>query len=395
MAARSELRAIKGSERPRSEHSRLLEPLDIKEQLSVTFILRSRPDGPPLPDLEYWRKTPPGERTFLSPREFAEKYGASQADLDAVANFAESHGLTVLEKQVGPAVVIARGTAAQMNAAFGITLNRYESPRHVSKRPHPEGRRDKEQAEPITQVHRGFDGPVQVPARLADIVTAVFGLDNRILGGVNGSGDPNPSNSLDVPTIAQFYNFPTSGAADQTIGIFKGGGNYDPKDIKDYINGLPIGYNTQPTINEVDLKVDGTTFKNDPTSVTGSNADMEISQDIETAVTVAHGVTVQVYCSTSTEDGWSAFLNRVMTPQGSETTPCVLSSSWFISARDDASSAGQGLLDTLSACSQSLLPWAYRYSLPPVMGAQTPELTISATFSIQAAILGLLRAAAP
>ena len=129
-------------------------------------------------------------------------------------------------------------------------------------------------------------------------------------------------------------------------------GNYDPKDIKDYINGLAAGYNTQPTIVEVDLKVDGTTYKNDPTG----SLDDEITQDIETATAIAQGVTVQVYCSVSNEDGWRAFLGRVMSPQGSENTPVVCSSSWFINARDDSGSAGQGLLDTLSGMFAKLAP---------------------------------------
>jgi hypothetical protein len=360
MASQSSLHPIPGSERPRSESSRLLGPLESTEPVSVTFVLRSRPDGPPLPDLEYWQRTPPGKRTFLSPSEFAEKYGASQADIDAVRSFATSRGLTVVDVQPGPATIVAAGSAAQMNAAFGVTLNQYQSPRHVSKRPQPyqkdraDGRT--QQPESAMQVHRGFDGPVHVPHELASIVTAVVGLDNRILGGTNGTGDPPNTNSLDVPTIAQLYNFPTTGAADQVLGIFKGGGNFDPTDISAYINGLPAGYQTQPTLNAVSLKVDGTTFSNDATSVTGSNADMEITQDIETAVTVAQGATVQVYCSTSTEDGWTAFLSRVMAPQGTESVPVVLSSSWFINSRDDSGSAGQGLLDTLSGMFAKLAP---------------------------------------
>jgi hypothetical protein len=355
MTAPSDLHPIKGSERPRGERSRLIERLDAGESIEISFILRSRPDGPPLPDHDHWLKTPPGRRRFLSAREFAETYGASQDDLDAVANFAHSHGLTVLEWQVGPAVVTARGTVAQINAAFGIVLNRYESPRHVSKRPRRHESQRDGQANAPTQVHRGFDGPVRIPAALVDIVTAVFGLDNRILGGTNGSGDPPGSGSIDVPTLAQLYNFPNTGAANQTIGIFNGngnGGNYDPQDITDYINGLPAGYNTQPTIVEVDLTVDGTTFTNDPSGT----LDFEITQDIETASAVAQGVTVQVYCSTSTEDGWRAFLGRVMAPQGSENMPVVCSSSWFINSRDDSGSAGQGLLDTLSGMYAKLAP---------------------------------------
>ena len=168
--------------------------------------------------------------------------------------------------------------------------------------------------------------------------------------------------------------YPNTGAANQTIGIFNGGGNYDPKDIKDYINGLPTGYRTQPTINEVDLKVDGTTFKNDPTSVSSwSNGDMEITQDIETAVTVAQGVTVQVYCSTSTEDGWSAFLSRVMAPQGTENTPTVLSSSWFINTRDDSDFCrARGYSTPSRACLPSLRRWVSQSASPPATRAPTP-----------------------
>ena len=77
MSAHARLVAIRGSERPRHTASKLLGKLDDGEQLNISFILRSRPDGPPLPDHDYWRNTPPGRRTFLTPQQFAEKYGVS------------------------------------------------------------------------------------------------------------------------------------------------------------------------------------------------------------------------------------------------------------------------------------------------------------------------------
>src|ERR1019366_6138819 len=40
-----------------------------------------------------------------------------------------------------------------------------------------------------------------------------------IVGGTNGTGDPSGSTSLDVPTLAQMYNFPNTGAANQTIAL--------------------------------------------------------------------------------------------------------------------------------------------------------------------------------
>jgi hypothetical protein len=349
---------LKGSERPKSKHSRLINPLADHEELSVTFVLRTRPDGPPLPDLEYWRNTPPGRRTFLSAAEFAEQYGAAKEDLDAVTRYAESHHLRIEDVQQATAVVIARGTAANINAAFSIQLNQYESPLHVSKRPIREADGYKRQAAPRTHIHRSFEGQVHLPVELHGIVKAVFGLDNRTLGSLNGTGDPPGSGALSVPQIAQFYNFPTTGAANQTIGIFNGNANYDPKDVATYINSLPSGYNTQPaSIIEVDVVVDGTAVTNNVSAVTGSsNADLEIAQDIQTAVTIAQGATVQVYCTKSNEDGWLAFINRIISPQAGETTPVVVSSSWFINAQDDSGTAGQGLLDTISGAFAKLAP---------------------------------------
>jgi hypothetical protein len=338
------------SERPLAHGGRRLAPLDAHEQLSITFVLRTRPDGRPLPDFHDWQRTPLSRRRRLSVAEFTRIHGAHPGDLATVAAFATSHGMSVLERDAASATLVARGTVAQMNAAFGITLCRCESPLHTPRERRLHHGHDGRRRAPTTQHHRGFDGPVHLPPELDGVVTAVFGLDNRILGGVNGSGDPPGSTQLSVPTIAQLYNFPTTGAANQTIGIFNGGGNYDPADIANYIAGLPSGYTSAPNVTEVDLTVDGTTYKNDKTKVTSpSNADYEITQDIETAATIAQGATIAVYCTVSNEDGWLAFLKAALFPAAGQPAPSVLSSSWFISAADDESSVGSGVQDTLSA----------------------------------------------
>ena len=61
---------------------------------------------------------------------------------------------------------------------------------------------------------------MQLPPELAEIVTAVVGLDNRRIGTpAGGTGDPAGANFLSVPGAAGLYNFPTTKAADQTIGV--------------------------------------------------------------------------------------------------------------------------------------------------------------------------------
>ena len=199
---------LKGSERPRPSAAKMLGPLDPTETVSVTLVLRHKPSSPDLPSQEYWKNTPIGQRRFLSPTQYADTYGASQADLDLVTSFVTSHGMNVLNTHAGRRTVSISGTAALMNAAFGIRLNRYESPRPAQTR------RMKTGDVTTTHIHHGYDGSVHIPAELADIVTAVIGLDNRALGGPGGSsGDPTNSNSLSVPKVANLYNFPNPGAS--------------------------------------------------------------------------------------------------------------------------------------------------------------------------------------
>jgi hypothetical protein len=72
-------------------------------------------------------------------------------------------------------------------------------------------------------VYRGFEGPVHLPPKLIEIVTAVIGLDNRRLGGPAGvgTGDPPGAAYLSPAAVAERYNFPKSTAGGQTIGLFE------------------------------------------------------------------------------------------------------------------------------------------------------------------------------
>src|ERR1039457_3573072 len=97
----ADYRRLPGSERRPAEGTKLLGPA-----------------APPLPDHEHWMATPPGRRTFITHDEFSTKYGAAQEDLDAVANFARRHGITVQETGVAGRTVVLSGTVAQMTQAF-------------------------------------------------------------------------------------------------------------------------------------------------------------------------------------------------------------------------------------------------------------------------------------
>lgn len=113
------------------------------------------------------------------------------------------------------------------------------------------------------------------------VVQAVVGLDNQHLGDAGGSsGDPTNSKPLSVPTACGFYNFPNTGASDQTIGVIAPSdpvgtpnqrvSGYSSNDIlNDYFPNLSnSSYRIKPTLNDVSLTVGTNTYSNGGSGVT-------------------------------------------------------------------------------------------------------------------------------
>src|ERR1700741_2129481 len=150
-------RPLEGSERKPLANSRAMGTADPAERLEVTVIVRpTDPQG--LQARIRQIATRQGSRNHLSRAEFARRHGASRADLDAVREFAEAHGLAVVQEHAGRRTLVLAGTVAQFNDAFDVELQ------HCS---HPSG------------TYRGRTGFVNVPAELSGIVEAILGLDNR------------------------------------------------------------------------------------------------------------------------------------------------------------------------------------------------------------------------
>ncbi len=212
-----------------------------------------------------------------------------------------------------------------------------------------------------------------LPKELNGIVTAVVGLDNRIRGvhaggpATAGGNDPSGAAYISVQGLAQHYNFPTSGAKDQTIGVFAGpGGAYQASDIRNhYFPSLPQGYSTPPTLHDVDLTISGTTYQNNVPAVTSltvaqvnsgqGGGILELTQDICTSATIAQGATINVYFNDNTEQGWLVFLNRVLQPE-TENGPSVVTVSWLFELGDDSTYIGNLTNNPLTP-SSSIVDW--------------------------------------
>ncbi|MBS0316429.1 MAG: choice-of-anchor D domain-containing protein [Proteobacteria bacterium] len=332
MRVPSGYKPLPGSERPQVPGSVLVGPVDGDEKMAVTVRLRPRRDAPREHDLEHWQRTAPGQRRFLSSDEYMQAHGAEQKEVDAVADYFKSKGLHVGVADAGRRRLVVEGAAEKFNAAFAITLNMYRAPWHHASRPVPgKDGRQVPGRETTEHLHRGFEGPAYLPGELVELVAAVLGLDNRNMGrpAATGTGDPPNANYLSPDAVARLYDFPNTGAAGKTIGIFEDAANgaaYLHSDINAFIASLPAGYNTPPVLADIGLL--GHTNNTALVTSSPSGGVGECTIDVAIAAAVAQGANINVYFTDDSEAGWEAFLNRAIFPSAGDNPPSALTASW-------------------------------------------------------------------
>jgi kumamolisin len=316
-------RKLAGSERKVRKGATRVGPADPSETLLISIYLRRQPGAPSLPGESDFLATPPTQRKPLLRAELAAYQGASPDDLKVVTDFANASGLTVVQTDSARRLVQVSGTVAQFSRAFSVELAHYRSSR--------EG-------------YRGREGPIHLPAAVADVVEGVFGLDNRRMARrMSNGGGPVP---VTPPQVAQAYNFPTpaNGATGQTIAILEFSGptsspignptcGFAQSDIDGFINNLNATTGSQLTSTPVkSVTVDpspdspGNVPGGSAQNFTSADADVEVNLDIEIVVSVAQKANVVVYFAPITEQGWVDAITQIVADTTND--PSVLSISW-------------------------------------------------------------------
>ncbi|PCE30674.1 hypothetical protein BZL54_20095 [Burkholderia ubonensis subsp. mesacidophila] len=297
---------IKGSEHPHPAGHTKLRPTDSAQELTVTLLLRRRQGG-----AEPAAGTGDGGGAARPTRDaFAIRHGADPMELDAVKAFAASEGLSVEEADAARRSVIVRGTVAAMNRAFSVQLNDYQYQRGE---------------------YRGHDGPVGLPATIADYVEAVVGLTNRKVHAKHfstasaalkrASMDPPNTRPLTPAQVATLYNFPPGDGAGQTIGLYEmetseGPAGYATSDITATLKAL----DGPPVLHIVDVAVDGTQ--------NSGQSDGETGLDITVAGAIAPKATIAVYFAGAQPQNMIHALQMMIHPTAGEPTPSIVSISY-------------------------------------------------------------------
>lgn len=243
--------------------------------------------------------------TAMTRKEFAAKYGASKIDVSkAVGAFKRYNLAAVRGENLAARTVRLRGTVANMEEAFKVTLFDYQ---------HPEGD------------YRGRVGSVHIPTELKNVVVGVFGLDNRRIAkrhrrpksfSASSAASGVPGSWYLPQELAKHYLFPSGDGDGQAIGVLELGGGYFPADLKQFcvLAKIPI------TPNVIPVSVAGA-----PTSTNDDSAG-EVMMDIEIVAGICPKSSIVAYFAPNTDDGLIELLDQSI--HDATNDPGVLSMSW-------------------------------------------------------------------
>jgi subtilase family serine protease len=150
---------LRGSMHPKAQPQFDQGPVDPSYQLGyVTLIVAPSPSQQAALDQLLAQQQDRSSANFhkwLTPEQYADRFGMSQNDVAKITDWLGSQGFTVLQVPRGRNAVIFSGTAAQIQIAFNTEIHRYEvnGEKHIAN-----------------------SSPVSLPAALSGVVTGVRGL---------------------------------------------------------------------------------------------------------------------------------------------------------------------------------------------------------------------------
>jgi kumamolisin len=328
MSPKTQMISIPGSNRPPNPKAKLLGRSDPKRAIEVSIYVRQNPvgGGKNLPSLDQLNAQLPGQRKYLNDDQFKAMFGADQADVDKVVQWAKTNKLAVVDSNTRNRRILVKGTVANINKAFGIQLNDYDQPK--------------------TGRYRGREGEVYVPAELGSIVEGVYGLDNRPVGHSrmrHGNFRPATAQALKAqkgktgrtaladlsnqwpgtffPTqVSALYDYPAGDdGTGQNVAVFAFNGQgqgptggYSLDSLKTYFEQV-LGGKT-PSITDVVVTGPG----NDPgpdTQASSQNGDAtgEVMLDMCVVGSVAPGAKMFMYFTEFTTQGWVDAIHQAIT----------------------------------------------------------------------------------
>jgi kumamolisin len=202
-------------------HSRQIQHAEASARLEIVIGLKTHNDTE-LDALIARQQDPSSQdyQRFLSVDQFTQHFSPTQSQVDDVVKFLTTSGITVEQVYANRLLIQASGTVGQLEQAFHVTINRYQSPSTTPGSTMP------------AATYFSNDRDPSIPAALSPVVETVIGLNTltayrshllRDAPVVPPPGQPpvQPPGPTPVPTqpaqlpltprdIATVYNFPNA-----------------------------------------------------------------------------------------------------------------------------------------------------------------------------------------
>jgi subtilase family serine protease len=308
---------------PLVARSTLLGPVDGSREIGVTLALPlSDPEGV----AEFVRQVStagdPLFRHYLTPQQFAQRFGGNAADYAYLKSWAAANGLRVTHESLGRINLTVRGSVTQFQRLFNTQLSTYRA---------PDGQ----------EFYSANVEPV-VPSEIASRISGVIGLTEskmvtpmvkvaKCLGedpapasnllSPDTAGGTGPGGSYSAANLRSVYNIPTFGHLNPNAvaAVFEQGG-YDSSDVTKYLT-----YNRLPKVTVTPVSVDSS-----PTSVQDdASVELEAVLDIDMIAGINPAISaIRVYIDSYNWDPFQTALLDAITQVADDDVAQVFSISY-------------------------------------------------------------------
>ncbi len=263
----------------------------------------------------------PQFRHFLTPDQFTQRFGPSEADYQSLKQFAAAKGLVVTATHSNRLLLNVEGDVATVERALGVTFRLY---------PHP------------TEFRTFFAADAEPSLELSTRVLHISGLDNFSLprprslrpasgaspvrsatGGVPRAGSGPTATFIGNDFRSAYLPGTTLNGQGQSVGLFELDGYY-ASDI--------TAYATLAGITKVPLKnvlIDG--FNGIPAGRSTGSANEEVALDIEVTMSMAPGLS-QLLVYEASPDATGASIDHLLNRMATDNLARQLSCSWGFDA---------------------------------------------------------------
>ncbi|MEI6655190.1 MAG: YDG domain-containing protein, partial [Verrucomicrobiota bacterium] len=244
----------------------------------------------------------PNYRHYLTPAQFTERFGPSEADYQAVADFAQANGLTVTVTHPNRLILDVEGSIVDIEKTFHVTMRSYPHPREGRKFFAPDAEPSLDLAVPVLHISGLDNYSIPKPNHKIKPLGATAKATPNAGSAPGGAYAGNDFRAAYVPGTA------LTGTG-QSVGLLQFDGYY-ASDITAYKTQFGL-----PNVPLINVAVDGGVS----TPGTGNG---EVCLDIEMVLAMSPGVSAIYVYMAPNPSPWVDLLNRMATDNLSKQLSC-------------------------------------------------------------------------